>query len=178
MGPTGLRHLFQLGFLCAAQLVLQQLQHFDHGSSCTAWLDPTHSNGEALQSRMGVPTAMPCAVLVGNNCCQLAAGSAGSVRSPFSQALFIAAAHALHTSGKELVLLLSLPLMAFAAVAGCLLWCASELVSLQAALAAAFPECSDLSSDPGRGITRFVPHLSIGQWRDKAALKQQLQVSE
>lgn len=39
---------------------------------------------------------------------------------------------------------------------------------MQAALVSAFPQCSDLSSDPGRGITGFTPHLSLGQWRGAA----------
>ncbi|GBF95104.1 hypothetical protein Rsub_07688 [Raphidocelis subcapitata] len=39
----------------------------------------------------------------------------------------------------------------------------------QSALQSAFPDCDDLSNDPGRGITQFSPHLSVGQWRDAAA---------
>ena len=42
---------------------------------------------------------------------------------------------------------------------------AEALGAVQAALAAAFPACTDLSDDPRRGITRFVPHLSLGQCR-------------
>eukprot|EP00931_Biecheleriopsis_adriatica_P071525 TRINITY_DN45397_c0_g1_i1.p1 TRINITY_DN45397_c0_g1~~TRINITY_DN45397_c0_g1_i1.p1 ORF type:complete len:304 (+),score=43.81 TRINITY_DN45397_c0_g1_i1:66-914(+) len=38
------------------------------------------------------------------------------------------------------------------------------LQEVHAALLAAFPECTDLSSDQARGITRFVPHLSLGGW--------------
>lgn len=45
---------------------------------------------------------------------------------------------------------------------------AAELLAVQAALQRAFPQCTDLSSDPGRGITAFTPHLSLGQWRTKA----------
>ena len=41
------------------------------------------------------------------------------------------------------------------------------LMQLQAALFAAFPECHDLNLDPGRGISRFVPHLSLGQTRSR-----------
>ncbi|GAB4824103.1 hypothetical protein N2152v2_011149 [Parachlorella kessleri] len=50
----------------------------------------------------------------------------------------------------------------------CTLWLdpeSPELCRLQAALVEAFPDCSDLSLDPSRGITRFTPHLSLGQWR-------------
>ena len=36
---------------------------------------------------------------------------------------------------------------------------ADALCAVQAALAAAFPACTDLSDDPRRGITRFVPHV-------------------
>ena len=39
---------------------------------------------------------------------------------------------------------------------------------LQGALARAFPECSDLSDDPGRGITEFAPHLSVANVGVKA----------
>lgn len=45
---------------------------------------------------------------------------------------------------------------------------ATELQAVQAALVEAFPECIDLSWDPKRDITRFVPHLSLGQWRGRA----------
>lgn len=45
---------------------------------------------------------------------------------------------------------------------------AAELLAVQAALQRAFPQCTDLSSDPGRSITAFTPHLSLGQWRTKA----------
>lgn len=41
----------------------------------------------------------------------------------------------------------------------------AELLAVQSALERAFPQCSDLGSDPGRGITAFTPHLSLGQWR-------------
>jgi hypothetical protein len=47
---------------------------------------------------------------------------------------------------------------------------------VQAALQAAFPQCSDLSDDPARHITAYTPHLSLGQWRDKQALMQAMQV--
>jgi hypothetical protein len=53
----------------------------------------------------------------------------------------------------------------------CTLWLrpqAPELLAVQAALQAAFPQCSDLSSDAGRGISGFTPHLSLGQWRTRA----------
>lgn len=46
---------------------------------------------------------------------------------------------------------------------------AAELCRVQSALVEAFPECTDLSNDPTRGITRFTPHLSLGQWRNRAA---------
>lgn len=35
---------------------------------------------------------------------------------------------------------------------------------LQAALQAVFPECNDLSEDPDRNITSYIPHLGVGQW--------------
>jgi hypothetical protein len=50
------------------------------------------------------------------------------------------------------------------------------LTTLQAALQAAFPECTDLSEDAARGIASFTPHLSLGQWRDKQALLAAMQV--
>ena len=43
---------------------------------------------------------------------------------------------------------------------------------MQAALVEAFPECTDLSDDPSRGITQFTPHLSLGQCRDRAAAEE------
>lgn len=46
----------------------------------------------------------------------------------------------------------------------------AELLEVQAALVAAFPQCSDLSCDPARGITAFTPHLSLGQWRTRQAV--------
>jgi len=52
----------------------------------------------------------------------------------------------------------------------CTLWldpASPELVTLQETLAKEFPECNDLSNDPDRGITTFVPHLSVGRWRDR-----------
>ena len=42
---------------------------------------------------------------------------------------------------------------------------AEALGAVQAALLAAFPACTDFSADPRRNITRFVPHLSLGQCR-------------
>jgi hypothetical protein len=42
---------------------------------------------------------------------------------------------------------------------------------VQAALSQAFPQCSDLSSDPSRGIQAFTPHLSLGQWRTRAEVE-------
>lgn len=51
---------------------------------------------------------------------------------------------------------------------------------MQGALAAAFPQCTDLSSDAGRGISAFTPHLSLGQWRtpaEVAAAQQRLVAS-
>ncbi|PRW59353.1 2 -5 RNA ligase [Chlorella sorokiniana] len=55
----------------------------------------------------------------------------------------------------------------------CTLWLcpgspSGELLAVQAALERAFPHCTDLSSDSGRGITAFTPHLSLGQWRTRA----------
>jgi len=46
----------------------------------------------------------------------------------------------------------------------------AELLDVQAALVNAFPQCTDLSCDPGRGITAFTPHLSLGQWRTAAGV--------
>ena len=52
----------------------------------------------------------------------------------------------------------------------------AELLEVQAALQAAFPQCTDLSHDPGRGITAFTPHLSLGQWRSPAVSRAAQQV--
>lgn len=41
-------------------------------------------------------------------------------------------------------------------------------MELQAALLSAFPACTDLNEDRARGITGFVPHFSLGQWRSSA----------
>lgn len=38
-----------------------------------------------------------------------------------------------------------------------------SLHAMHAALLAAFPDCTDLSDDPGRGIVGWTPHLSVGQ---------------
>lgn len=46
--------------------------------------------------------------------------------------------------------------------------CTAGLLEAQAALERAFPQCTDLSSDPARGIQAFSPHLSLGQWRTRA----------
>jgi len=55
----------------------------------------------------------------------------------------------------------------------CTLWLRPSqgegLLTVQAALEAAFPHCSDLSSDPSRSIEGFEPHLSVGQWKSAAA---------
>ena len=40
----------------------------------------------------------------------------------------------------------------------------------------AFPDCTDLSHDPARGITAFKPHLSLGQWHNRAEAEQVKQV--
>jgi 2'-5' RNA ligase superfamily len=40
----------------------------------------------------------------------------------------------------------------------------SGLQTLHQALLTAFPDCTDLSDDPKRGINSFKPHLSVGQW--------------
>jgi len=40
----------------------------------------------------------------------------------------------------------------------------NSLSTLQEALLTVFPDCKDLSNDPGRGINAFTPHLSVGQW--------------
>ena len=54
---------------------------------------------------------------------------------------------------------------------------ASELLALQSAFVEAFPQCTDMSSDPARGITAFRPHLSLGQWRSPAEARAAQQVS-
>lgn len=41
------------------------------------------------------------------------------------------------------------------------------LEAISSALVDAFPDCTDLSDDPERNITGYVPHLSIGQWPGK-----------
>ncbi|KXZ54947.1 hypothetical protein GPECTOR_3g116 [Gonium pectorale] len=46
---------------------------------------------------------------------------------------------------------------------------ASGLQLVHASLMSEFPDCTDLSDDPGRGITAFAPHLSLGQLRVGAA---------
>jgi hypothetical protein len=61
----------------------------------------------------------------------------------------------------------------------CTLWCdpqSPELLRLQARLEAAFPHCSDLSSDAARGISSYRPHLSLGQWRGAEQAAAALQV--
>lgn len=40
----------------------------------------------------------------------------------------------------------------------------------------AFPEFTELSQDPSRGITAFRPHMSLGQWRNKAEVEKVKQV--
>lgn len=50
------------------------------------------------------------------------------------------------------------------------------LVALQSALQGAFPGCTDLSDDPQRDITRFTPHLSLGQWPNKQLLQEDMEV--
>lgn len=47
-----------------------------------------------------------------------------------------------------------------------------QLMQLQAALVAAFPDCTDLSNDPSWDIRSFAPHLSLGQWRSPGDVKQ------
>lgn len=46
----------------------------------------------------------------------------------------------------------------------------AELLAVQAALARAFPQCTDLSGDAARGISAFTPHLSLGQYSTPAAV--------
>ncbi len=55
--------------------------------------------------------------------------------------------------------------------------CAAELLELQARLVGAFPDMTDLSHDPARGIARFTPHLSLGQFRSLADLEAAKQAS-
>jgi 2'-5' RNA ligase superfamily len=57
---------------------------------------------------------------------------------------------------------------------GCVL---AELTRLQAALVRAFPGCTELSADPERGINKFVPHFSLGQWRSAAEAEAAAQVA-
>ncbi len=45
----------------------------------------------------------------------------------------------------------------------------AELVALQGAILEAFPDCRNQNDDPSRGITRYVPHLSLGQFLSAAA---------
>lgn len=40
----------------------------------------------------------------------------------------------------------------------------NRLQTLHSALLGVFPDCTDLSNDPRRGINTFTPHLSVGQW--------------
>lgn len=53
----------------------------------------------------------------------------------------------------------------------------AELEALQAALQPAFPACTGLNADPARGITEFVPHFSLGQWRSAADAEAAAKVS-
>ena len=62
----------------------------------------------------------------------------------------------------------------------CTLWLdpssSKELSQLQGKLLEAFPDCTDLSEDPSRGITEFTPHLSLGQWAGSKAAQTAQQV--
>ena len=62
----------------------------------------------------------------------------------------------------------------------CTLWLnpssSKELSQLQGKLLKAFPDCTDLSEDPSRGITEFTPHLSLGQWQGSKAAQAAQQV--
>ncbi|BDA50341.1 hypothetical protein COCOBI_16-0170 [Coccomyxa sp. Obi] len=61
----------------------------------------------------------------------------------------------------------------------CTLWLdphCDQLMQLQAALVAAFPDCTDLSDDPSRNISSFAAHLSLGQWRSPGDVKNAQQV--
>lgn len=50
----------------------------------------------------------------------------------------------------------------------CTLWLSPDpfdkIQTLASALFDAFPDCTDLKSDPKRGIAAYTPHLSVGQW--------------
>ena len=50
------------------------------------------------------------------------------------------------------------------------------LAAVQSALQAAFPACTDLSDDPQRNISGFMPHMSLGQWHNKKQLLSAMQV--
>jgi hypothetical protein len=50
------------------------------------------------------------------------------------------------------------------------------LAAVQSALQAAFPGCTDLSDDPQRNISGFMPHMSLGQWHNKKQLLSAMQV--
>lgn len=60
----------------------------------------------------------------------------------------------------------------------CTLWlapCSAPSDGLQClydSLLGVFPDCDDLSNDAKRNITRFTPHLSVGQWPTAAACAQ------
>ena len=62
----------------------------------------------------------------------------------------------------------------------CTLWLdpssKKELSQLQGKLLEAFPDCTDLSEDPSRGITEFTPHLFLGQWAGSKAAQAAQQV--
>ena len=62
----------------------------------------------------------------------------------------------------------------------CTLWLepssSKQLSQLQEKLLEAFPDCTDLSEDPLRGITEFTPHLSVGQWTGSSAAQAAQQV--
>jgi hypothetical protein len=47
--------------------------------------------------------------------------------------------------------------------------CSTGLAKFQTALASAFPDCQDLKNDPSCGISHFVPHLAVGQFKSAEA---------
>jgi hypothetical protein len=55
--------------------------------------------------------------------------------------------------------------------------CNEALLRLQARLSGAFPSCQDVNNDPQRGITKFRPHLSLGQSRPGRDLRAMREVS-
>ena len=108
-------------------MTLGRFGHFEHGRSCTLWLDPESPRAPHLHACHATSRSY----LQHNACSHYTTEPEYDGR--------------MHSD--------------------------AELVQLQAALQAAFPQCTDLSDDPARGISAFRPHLSLGQWRSAAEAK-------